>query len=42
MKELGLFGLTILEEARRPRGVPADYALVVEEIARGWMSVWGS
>src|SRR5260370_28457890 len=41
MKQLGLFGLTIPE---RYDGLGASlllYALVVEEIARGWMSVSG-
>ena len=39
MKELGLFGLTIPEEYGGLGESLLTYALVVEEIARGWMSV---
>ena len=41
MKELGLFGLTIDEEYGGLGESLLTYALVVEEIARGWMSVSG-
>ncbi|MDQ3485642.1 MAG: acyl-CoA dehydrogenase family protein, partial [Actinomycetota bacterium] len=41
MKELGLFGLTIPEEYGGVGESLLTYALVVEEIARGWMSVSG-
>src|SRR5690349_24359073 len=41
MKELGLFGLTIPEEYGGLGESLLTYALVVEEIARGWMSVSG-
>ena len=41
MKELGLFGLTIPEEYGGLGESLLIYALVVEEIARGWMSVSG-
>src|SRR3954454_17476455 len=41
MKEMGLFGLTIPEEYRGLGESLLTYALVVEEIARGWMSVSG-
>ncbi|MFI5606397.1 acyl-CoA dehydrogenase family protein, partial [Amycolatopsis sp. NPDC051903] len=41
MKELGLFGLTIPEEFGGLGESLLTYALVVEEIARGWMSVSG-
>jgi alkylation response protein AidB-like acyl-CoA dehydrogenase len=41
MKELGLFGLTIAEEYGGLGESLLTYALVVEEIARGWMSVSG-
>ena len=41
MKQLGLFGLTIPEEYGGLRESLLTYALVVEEIARGWMSVSG-
>ena len=40
MKELGLFGITVPEEF----GGPADavsFALVFEEISRGWMGIAG-
>jgi alkylation response protein AidB-like acyl-CoA dehydrogenase len=41
MKELGLFGLTIPEEYGGLGESLLTYTLVVEEIARGWMSVSG-
>jgi alkylation response protein AidB-like acyl-CoA dehydrogenase len=41
MKDLGLFGLTIPEEYGGMGESLLTYALVVEEIARGWMSVSG-
>ncbi|HEX2176834.1 MAG TPA: acyl-CoA dehydrogenase family protein [Nocardioidaceae bacterium] len=41
MKELGLFGLTIPEEYGGLGESLLTYALVAEEIARGWMSVSG-
>jgi hypothetical protein len=41
MKEMGLFGLTIEEEYGGLGESLLTYALVVEEIARGWMSVSG-
>ncbi len=41
MKELGLFGLTIPEEYGGLGESLLTYALVVEELARGWMSVSG-
>jgi alkylation response protein AidB-like acyl-CoA dehydrogenase len=41
MKQLGLFGLTIPEEYGGLGESLLTYALVVEEIARGWMSVSG-
>ena len=41
MKKLGLFGLTIQEEYGGLGESLLTYALVVEEIARGWMSVSG-
>ena len=41
MKQLGLFGLTIPEEYDGLGESLLTYALVVEEIARGWMSVSG-
>src|ERR687884_456374 len=41
MKELGLFGLTIPEEYGGLGESLLTYALAVEEIARGWMSVSG-
>ena len=39
LKELGVFGLTIPEEFGGLGESLLTYALVVEEIARGWMSV---
>jgi len=39
MKRLGLFGLTIPEEYGGLGESLLTYALLVEEIARGWMSV---
>jgi alkylation response protein AidB-like acyl-CoA dehydrogenase len=41
MKDLGLFGLTIPEEYGGLGESLLTYALVVEELARGWMSVSG-
>ena len=41
MKQLGLFGLTIPEKHGGLGESLLTYALVVEEIARGWMSVSG-
>ncbi len=41
MKKLGLFGLTIPEEYGGLGASLLIYALAVEEIARGWMSVSG-
>ena len=41
MKKLGLFGLTIGEEYGGLGASLLIYALAVEEIARGWMSVSG-
>ena len=41
MKEMGIFGLMIPEEYGGLGESLLTYALVVEEIARGWMSVSG-
>ncbi|MFT4008467.1 MAG: acyl-CoA dehydrogenase family protein [Nocardioidaceae bacterium] len=41
LKELGVFGLTVPEEYGGLGESLLTYALVVEEIARGWMSVAG-
>jgi alkylation response protein AidB-like acyl-CoA dehydrogenase len=41
MREMGLFGLTIPEEYGGLGESLLTYALVVEQIARGWMSVSG-
>ena len=41
LKELGIFGLTIPEEYGGLGESLLTYALVVEEISRGWMSVSG-
>ena len=41
MKELGIFGLTIPEEYGGLGESLLTYALVVEELSRGWMSVSG-
>ena len=41
MKEMGIFGLTIPEEYGGLGESLLTYALVVEELARGWMSVSG-
>src|SRR5881392_1729898 len=41
LKELGIFGLTIPEEYGGLGESILTYALCVEEIARGWMSVSG-
>ena len=42
LKELGVFGLMIPEEYGGLGESLLTYALVAEEIARGWMSVSGS
>src|SRR5919107_3162447 len=41
MAEMGLFGLTIAEEYGGLGETLLTYGLVVEQIARGWMSVSG-
>ena len=41
MRELGLFGLTIPEEYGGLGESLLTYALAVEELARGWMSISG-
>src|SRR6266567_31927 len=41
MKEMGLFGLTIAEEYGGLGESLLTYALVVEQVARGWMSISG-
>ena len=41
MKEMGLFGLTISEEYGGLGESLLTYALVVEELSRGWMSISG-
>src|SRR5690242_2384836 len=41
MREMGLFGLTIAEEYGGLGESLLTYALVVEELARGWMSISG-
>ena len=41
MKEIGLFGLTISEEYGGLGESLLTYALVVEQLARGWMSISG-
>src|SRR5947199_5439081 len=41
MREMGLFGLTIAEEYGGLGDSLLTYALVVEQIARGWMSISG-
>src|SRR5213595_3770040 len=41
MREMGLFGLTISEEYGGLGESLLTYALVVEQIARGWMSISG-
>src|SRR4051794_26992568 len=41
MRDLGLFGLTIPEEYGGLGESLLTYALVVEELSRGWMSVSG-
>src|SRR3954465_14952381 len=41
LKELGIFGITIPEEYGGLGESLLTYALAVEEIARGWMSVSG-
>src|SRR6185369_14764538 len=41
MREMGLFGLTIAEEFGGLGESLLTYALVVEELSRGWMSISG-
>src|SRR3954454_7729221 len=41
MKELGLFGVTIPEEYGGPGLDPTTYAMIVEELSRGWISISG-
>src|SRR5215470_15675459 len=41
MQEMGLFGLTIAEEYGGLGESLLTYALVVEQLSRGWMSVSG-
>src|SRR3982751_3777981 len=41
MSEMGLFGLTIAEEYGGLGESLLTYALVVEELSRGWMSISG-
>ncbi len=41
MREMGLFGLTISEEYGGLGESLLTYALVVEELSRGWMSISG-
>src|SRR5215472_18327615 len=41
MRDMGLFGLTIAEEYGGLGESLLTYALVVEQIARGWMSISG-
>src|ERR671916_1030153 len=41
MKELGLFGTTIPEEYGGMGLDPTTYALIVEELSRGWISISG-
>src|SRR6266513_1726525 len=41
MREMGLFGLTIAEEYGGLGESLLTYALVVEQLSRGWMSVSG-
>src|SRR5256714_6129958 len=41
MREMGLFGLTIDEEYGGLGESLLTYALVVEELSRGWMSISG-
>ena len=41
LKEMGVFGLTIAEEYGGLGESLLTYALVVEELSRGWMSVSG-
>ena len=41
MKEMGLFGITVPEEYGGLDLDPVSFALVFEEIARGWMGVAG-
>lgn len=41
LRDLGVFGLTIGEEYGGPGESLLTYALVVEELSRGWMSLSG-
>ena len=41
MKAMGLFGITIPEEYGGLGVDPVSFALVFEEIARGWMGIAG-
>ena len=41
MKEMGLFGITVPEEYGGLDLDPVSFALVFEEIARGWMGIAG-
>src|SRR6201990_1782475 len=41
MKELGLFGVTIPEEYGGLGLEPTTYAMIVEELSRGWISISG-
>src|SRR6201989_1383796 len=41
MKELGLFGVTIPEEYGGMRLDLTTYAMIVEELSRGWISISG-
>ena len=41
MREMGLFGLTIAEEYGGLGESLLTYALVVEQLSRGWMSISG-
>src|ERR1700744_1010100 len=41
MKELGLFGVTIPEEYGGLGVDPTTYAMIVEELSRGWISISG-
>jgi alkylation response protein AidB-like acyl-CoA dehydrogenase len=42
MKELGLFGVTIPEEYGGMGLDLTTYAMIVEELSRGWISISGS
>jgi alkylation response protein AidB-like acyl-CoA dehydrogenase len=41
MKDMGLFGITVPEEFRGLDLDPVSFALVFEELARGWMGIAG-